>query len=211
VQTSHDAYTSTISVQLALNQGPTIVSGPTASPSTFYWPNTTTVSVSASDPDNGPSPLTYTWSGASGVTFSPNGTSASSVSTVSFGTPGTYNLYVTISDGAISKQGGPVVVTVMDPDAVIAPSNLSASTSSKTVTLNWNDNSNNEDGFYVERALKPKGNTSPTFSRVGQVGANTRTYSQTVGAGTYLYRVQGFNLTTGKVSSYSNSTTCRVR
>ena len=88
-----------------------------------------------------------------------------------------------------------------------APSKLTASHSNRTVTLHWTDHSNNEAGFYVERAPAH----SAKFARVGQVGANVTSFTQTVPAGTYLYRVQAFNQTTGQVSSYSNQVQVRVR
>jgi hypothetical protein len=76
------------------------------------------------------------------------------------------------------------------------------------VSLNWTDNSSNEQGFYIERA--PSGTSN--FARVGQVAANLRTYSQSgVTAGTYLYRVQAFNTTTGRVSAYSNPVSVRIK
>jgi thermitase len=77
------------------------------------------------------------------------------------------------------------------------------------VTLHWTDNANNEEGFTIERAVKAKG--TPAFSAVGQAAANATSYSETVAAGTYLYRIHAFNLTTGKVSSYSNQVQLRVR
>ena len=93
---------------------------------------------------------------------------------------------------------------------VAAPSALTASVSGKVVTLRWTDNASNEQGFYVERGVKPK-KGNPTFSRVGQVGANVTTFSQSPGRGTYLYRVQAFNRTTGRTSAYSNQVQARVR
>ncbi|HEX3123191.1 MAG TPA: glycoside hydrolase family 44 protein, partial [Rhodanobacteraceae bacterium] len=43
------------------------------------------------------------------------------------------------------------------------------------------------------------------FARVGTTGANATTFPQSgVASGTYLFRVQAFNTTTGRVSAYSN-------
>ncbi len=76
------------------------------------------------------------------------------------------------------------------------------------MTLNWTDNSSNETGFYIERA--PSG--SSLFTRVGQVGANVKTFAQSgVASGTYLFRVQAFNTTTGGVSAYSNQVSVRIK
>jgi hypothetical protein len=74
--------------------------------------------------------------------------------------------------------------------------------------LKWLDKSSNEEGFYIERALDAK---NPTYTRVGEVTANSTQFTQTVTAATYIYRVQAFNKTTNKVSSYSNSAKLRVR
>jgi len=43
---------------------------------------------------------------------------------------------------------------------------------------------------------------------VGTVGASTKTFTNTVSKGTYLYRVQAFNAS--GVSAYSNTITVRV-
>jgi hypothetical protein len=75
------------------------------------------------------------------------------------------------------------------------------------VSLSWKDNSSNETGFHVERA--PSG--SSAFAVVGTVGANVTTYSESVARGTYNYRVQAFNQTTGRVSNYSNVANVRSK
>jgi len=81
-----------------------------------------------------------------------------------------------------------------------APTGLVVGHSNRTVSLHWDDNSSNEEGFYVVRALAG----STTFTRVGRLGANATSFTQTVPAGTYLYRVRAFNLTTGQLSAFSN-------
>lgn len=88
-----------------VNAAPEIVSAPWADPNPVTLANTTTVNVLANDPDSGPAALTYTWSKVSGpgtVTFSPNGTTASSTSTASFSAAGSYVLRVSVSDSAAS-------------------------------------------------------------------------------------------------------------
>jgi len=67
--------------------------------------------------------------------------------------------------------------------------------------LNWIDNSTNEDGFKIERAVGSAG----TFSQVAIVIANTTTYPDTnVTPGTqYCYRVRAYN--SGGDSAYSNA------
>ena len=81
-----------------------------------------------------------------------------------------------------------------------APSNLTAeATSSDTIELSWTDNSDNEDGFKIER--KEAGGT---YSEIATVSANTTSYTDT-GLNpntTYYYRVKAYN-SFGE-SSYSN-------
>ena len=78
--------------------------------------------------------------------------------------------------------------------------------SNRSVTLAWTDNSPNENGFYIERALKAK---TLTFSRVATVAANVRTITRTEASGQWVYRVQAFNGV--GASAYSNNATIRVR
>ncbi len=67
--------------------------------------------------------------------------------------------------------------------------------------LNWADNSTNEDGFKIERAIGSTG----TFSQVATVGANVVTYTDTsVMTGTqYCYRIRAYNVAGN--SPYSNA------
>lgn len=74
------------------------------------------------------------------------------------------------------------------------------------MTLRWADVSSNETGFYVEQAAKTK---KPSFTRVGQVGANVTTFAHTTTAGQWIYRVQALNAV--GVSGYSNQVSVRVR
>ncbi|MBI2681146.1 MAG: cellulase [Candidatus Solibacter usitatus] len=99
------------------------------------------------------------------------------------------------------------VIPPAGTNTLSAPSKLTMTVSHRIVTLHWTDNSNNEAGFYIERAPT----RSTQFARIGQVGMNATSFTETVPAGTYLYRVQAFNQARGKVSSYSNQVQVRVR
>ncbi len=85
-----------------------------------------------------------------------------------------------------------------------APSNLTANLSPNIpniVILCWNDNSNNENGFKIERKQ-----TNGTFTVVGQKGQNDACLFTDVGLlynTQYIYRVTAFN-TSGNSLSYSN-------
>jgi len=90
-----------------------------------------------------------------------------------------------------------------------APSNLNGmavringNTAQDRVTLTWNDNSNNETGFQIQRSLSNTFTSSSTFS----VGVNVRTFTQNVSRpGTYYYRVRAINATGN--SAWSNTKT----
>ena len=76
------------------------------------------------------------------------------------------------------------------------------STANAVSTLNvaWQDNSNNEDGFNIERATSASG----PFSKIATLGANVTTYSNTnlAEATNFCFRVNAFNAS--GVSSFSN-------
>jgi hypothetical protein len=102
-----------------------------------------------------------------------------------------------------------MVPPVVD-DTLAAPADLTINDKTAgQLTLNWTDNSDNEDGFVVERSLS----MDSGFASVGTVAAGITTYTDTTveGATTYYYRVAA---TRGaEVSMYSNvinSTTAAV-
>lgn len=81
-----------------------------------------------------------------------------------------------------------------------APTNLQAEAISQTeIKLTWQDNSNNEDGFKIERKI-----IDGTYTLIGSVGANVTTYTDTnlTPGTTYIYRVYAYN--SAGNSGYSN-------
>lgn len=72
------------------------------------------------------------------------------------------------------------------------------------ITLNWQDDSNNESGFKVERKVD-----SGAFVEVASLPANVTTYvdSNVNNQSSYTYRVIPFN-PAGTASSYTNEVTC---
>jgi hypothetical protein len=93
------------------------------------------------------------------------------------------------------------------PEPLGAPADLAAAVAGRTVTLRWTDRATGEAGVHVERRSSSKGGT---WSRVGSVGPDVTTFTETVGRGTYRYRVQSFDAT-GRTSPYSNEVEVRVR
>jgi hypothetical protein len=92
------------------------------------------------------------------------------------------------------------------PPTLTAPANLMATASKTGVSLQWTDRSANETAFYVERRLSRQ-----AWTRIATVAANATTYFDGVGKGSYDYRVQAFDATTGIASAYSNEVTARVK
>ncbi len=108
----------TVTVTDEPNEPPVIDTAASATPATITVSESTTLAVTASDPDG--DPLTYTWSkvsGPSNVTVTPNGTSDDS-STATFGAAGSYELQVLVADGNGGTVTDTVTVTVdADPNA----------------------------------------------------------------------------------------------
>jgi titin len=78
------------------------------------------------------------------------------------------------------------------------------------IYLTWQDNSDNEDGFKIERSVNGGG-----FNQLGIQGANVTTYYDSgpqgggLKPGTYCYRVKAFN-SLGD-SSYSNESCATIQ
>lgn len=85
-------------------------------------------------------------------------------------------------------------------DLPAAPSSLTALANKGNVTLNWIDNSKNEETFSIERSLS----ADSGFAEIASVAANTTTFLDTTGAKKtyYYYRVRAVNA--NGVSDYSN-------
>lgn len=83
-------------------------------------------------------------------------------------------------------------VEAATPPPVDAPDNFVATgVSTSQIDLSWSDNSNNEDGFIIERKLV----SDSEYTVVVTLGANTTSYSDTgLSSSTeYLYQISGYN------------------
>ncbi|MFH1228250.1 MAG: fibronectin type III domain-containing protein [Planctomycetota bacterium] len=87
-----------------------------------------------------------------------------------------------------------------------AATGLAATAISATgINLSWNDNSNNEESFKIER----KTDASGTYAEITSVAANTQSYSDNVMDGsTYYYRVRAYNA--NGYSTYSNEASADI-
>jgi PKD repeat protein len=182
-----------------VNQPP--VAQATAAPNAGTAPLTVAFDGRGSSDTDG-SIVSYAW------TFGDSVSGTGPTTTHTYQTAGTYSAGLTVTDNQGATDSTTLSITVdAGPTAPVAPSNLSASTSSgRVITLNWIDNASNETGFYVERAAKAK---NLQFSRIATVGVNVTTYSRTETAGMWVYRVQAYNGV--GTSAYSNTATIRVR
>ncbi len=105
----------------------------------------------------------------------------------------------------MTVQSVSAALTVLNPPP--APTNLTATLQAgPQVSLNWQDNANNETGFVVERATG-----GGAFAQIATVGANVTTYlDTTVQLGTtYTYRVAAVNNVGASV--YSNTVQVTVQ
>jgi PKD repeat protein len=178
------------------------------------------VAVLSATPTGGNIPLTVSFDGS--ASYDPDGSVAAYSWNFGDGTSGagpscshtysqlgSFTATLTVTDNAGAQSSSSVMIIAVDPNSINAPSGLTDSVSNKTVTLRWNDNANNETGYYVERGIKTK--TGTAYTRVGILPVGATMFNDTVVSGTYYYRVQAFNSNTGRLSAYSNVVSARVR
>jgi PKD repeat protein len=181
------------------NQPP--VAGATATPTAGTAPLSVAFDGSTSTDADG-SIVSYAW------TFGDGGSATGVTANHTYSTAGSDTARLTVTDNQGATGTTTIAITV-NPGAIVpaAPSNLTGSVgANRLVTLNWTDNSSNEQGFYVERAAKGR---NLQFARIATVGVNVTTYSQTETSGQWVYRVQAYNAV--GASGYSNNVTIRVR
>jgi PKD repeat protein len=177
------------------------------------------VATAAANPTSGIAPLTVSFDGTGSNdpdgsivsyawTFGDGASAAGPTAGHTYSSAGSYAAKLTVTDNRGASSSTTVSITATTSSTLVnAPSGLTASAPKPgKVTLRWTDNSNNEQGFYIERT--PAGTTS--FVRVAQVAANVTTFTQSsLGPGQYSYRVQAFNGAT--VSAYSNQVTVKIK
>jgi PKD repeat protein len=132
-----------------------------------------------------------------------------------YANPGAYVVELTVTDDQQASDTARVTITVeRDPDIIAAPTKLDGHRGGKPVAfiLSWQDNSDNEEGFHVERAEVPPdfaGRVNDLkFQRLATVGPNiTQAKVQLTPTpnkkSTFYFRVCAFNTKTGRVSEYA--------
>lgn len=86
----------------------------------------------------------------------------------------------------------PTATPTATPSPPAAPSGLAVTEEGKyTITLSWQDNSSNEQGFYIDR----RRDGSTVWNPAGSVGPNVTTFTDSglTHKTTYWYRVRAFN------------------
>jgi hypothetical protein len=123
---------------------------------------------------------------------------------------GTTSFTFHATDGQANSAPATVTITVQPTTSVPGtPVNLTAqAVSTSQINLTWSDNSNNEDGFIIERA------NGSNWTQVGSVGPSygpyTVTFSNTglQSNKSYTYRVRAFNVIGS--SAYSNTVSAKT-
>lgn len=165
------------------------------------------VTVNFLPPPTGGSPITlYTVTAAPGGITATGASNPVTVTGLTNGTAYTFTVTATnaVGTGPVSASSNSATPQV----SLVAPSSLQAiNITNNSVSLRWRDNSNNEQGFYVERSS----NGGAAWTQIGQTGANATSFR----AGglarrtRYMFRVRAFNA--GSVSGYSNTLTATTR
>ena len=194
-----DSSSATVSIAIAPVNDPPVAQGQTLTTTTGApLPATLT----ATDPDG--DALTYQV-----VTLpahgSLSGTAPNLTYTLEPGYTGLDSFTFLANDGTVNSAAATVEINVTAA-APTAPSNLTATAISRSqINLSWIDNSDNEQGFEVQRSTD-----NVTFVVAGTVGSGTTAYSSTGLAANrqYYFRVRAFN--PSAYSTFSNTVRTRT-
>jgi Subtilase family len=163
---------------------------------------------SAADPEDGNISASLVWTDNA----APLGSGASFARTYTCSETGNHAIVASVTDSGGASDSDTITINIVDPGIPNAPSNLTVSVNG-VVTLTWLDNSDNEDGFLLER--KPKGNNpwDPVKTLPANTGNGTVTTTDNPLRGNWDYRVRAFKGTPPQQlqSDPSNVVTAHVR
>lgn len=183
-----------------VNQPPTVSISAPANGASYACPVTVTFTGSASDPEQGNLSGSIVWTDS---ILGSLGTGATRSRTYDCTNVGNHLITARVTDSAGSSDTDSITISIVNETVPAAPSNLTATATAGVVTLNWVDNSNNEDGFRVERK------SGGIWTALPVTLPNVRTYLDTPGNGQFQYRVSAFD--GAFVSAASNVVNVKVR
>ncbi|MFA7403703.1 MAG: fibronectin type III domain-containing protein, partial [Pelobacteraceae bacterium] len=149
--------------------------------------------------DNGSLLWERSWSGSGNKNDRPVG-----IALEPAGAPNPRN--VIVAGWSEGTTGYDFAATKYDFGALNPPTGLVATAASNTsITLTWNDNSSNEDRFYIQRKLGETGTFADITTVPATLAPDTATYIDTglVANNYYYYRIRAYNAASGD-SYYSN-------
>ncbi len=198
--TGTDEVVVTVNAGTTPNTAPTVNAG--ADKSITLPENSSSFTATASDADG--TITTYLWEQLSGPAASLSSTNTATLSLSNL-LEGSYTFKVTVTDNGDATASDEVSLVVNAAAVLAAPSNLIAQgVSSSQINLSWQDNTTEETGFVLERAVRD--NFTGSVAKIS-LAANTSSYqdrNKKTGV-TFYYRVKAVKGTTS--SDYSNVAT----
>ena len=185
-------------------------------------PNISPVAVATADTTIGTAPLAVTFDGststdedgtiASYLWNFGDGNTANGVTAIhTYDTAGSFNATLTVTDDRGAQATSAQIAIEITPSlsTVNAPTDLTALVDTNSVNLSWIDNSSNETGFDIYRALKIRGKYD--YSLLATTVNNTYTDTN-MDLGDYRYKTQAKSLYNGGeiYSDFSNEVSVKI-
>jgi hypothetical protein len=170
------------------NTAPTVAITSPGSGASFVSGATITFTGSANDTQDGSLTASMTWTSNLQGALGTGGTFTRSDLVL-----GTHTITASAVDSGSLSSSSTVTVTVTSVSTPpTAPSGITATNASGTITVRWTDNSSNETTFEIRRQQRI-GSTWNTAVTVGTVGANVTQFTNVPGAGRWRYSVRSVN------------------
>jgi len=170
------------------NTAPTVAITSPGSGSSFVSGATITFTGSANDTQDGSLTASMTWTSNLQGALGTGGTFTRNNLVV-----GTHTITASAVDSGSLTSSSTVTVTVTSASTPpTAPSGITATNASGTITVRWTDNSSNETTFEIRRQQRV-GGTWINETVVGSVGANVTQFTNVPGVGRWRYAVRSVN------------------